>query len=163
MLKLIQGSAMIKFILSFSFVCVTFLNFAFAQTANPDGIVGTWTVQDGKAKVKIEKKSTKYTGKIVWLKPNINKDGKPVLDSKNKNKALQSRPLMGLLMLDNFVYDGDNVWSDGTIYDPEGGDTYSCKITLVNNQTLSVRGYIGISLFGRTDIWKRSNNDNMLK
>jgi uncharacterized protein (DUF2147 family) len=48
-----------------------------------------------------------------------------------------------------------NSYEDGTIYDPENGKTYSCTIEMVNANTLNVRGYIGISLIGRTDVWKR--------
>jgi uncharacterized protein (DUF2147 family) len=42
----------------------------------------------------------------------------------------------------------------GSIYDTDNGKTYSCKMTL-DNDTLKVRGFVGISLFGRTTVWKR--------
>jgi uncharacterized protein (DUF2147 family) len=58
-------------------------------------------------------------------------------------------------LLRDFRYDGDNVWTDGTIYDPESGNDYSCKITMEKPTHLQVRGYIGISLFGRTEVWTR--------
>jgi uncharacterized protein (DUF2147 family) len=53
------------------------------------------------------------------------------------------------------VYKGDNVWDDGKIYDPKNGSTYDCTITMINNNTIEVRGYIGISIIGRTDTWTR--------
>lgn len=137
-------------LLLFSFML---LNNSFAQTAN--AIVGTWLTQDGTTKVKIESANGKFNGKIVWLNPATDKNGKPILDTNNSDKTLQSRTLMGLPLLKNFVYDGDNLWTDGTIYDPDGGDTYSCKITMNNDGTMNIRGYIGFSLFGRTEIWKR--------
>lgn len=129
------------------------LNSSFAQTANT--IVGTWLTQDGTTKVKIENDNGKFNGKIVWLNPATDKSGKPVLDTNNSDKTLQSRTIMGLPLLKNFVYDGDNLWTDGTIYDPDSGDTYSCNITMNNDGTMNIRGYIGFSLFGRTEIWKR--------
>lgn len=58
-------------------------------------------------------------------------------------------------MLNNFVFEGDNTWSDGTIYDPREGKTYSCKLTLKSPDQLNVRGYVGVALFGRTEIWTR--------
>ena len=73
----------------------------------------------------------------------------------NSDPKHQKQPLLGLIMLRNFVYDEDQVWNDGEIYDPKNGKTYSCKMTLKDWNTLDVRGYIGISLFGRTDTWKR--------
>ncbi|MFM7700427.1 MAG: DUF2147 domain-containing protein, partial [Bacteroidota bacterium] len=46
-------------------------------------------------------------------------------------------------------------WSEGTIYDPLNGSTYSCTIKMTDPNTLDIRGYIGVSAFGRTDVWKR--------
>jgi uncharacterized protein (DUF2147 family) len=53
------------------------------------------------------------------------------------------------------VYSGNKEWSEGTIYDPENGSTYSCVIKLKDDNTLDIRGYVGIKTFGRTDVWKR--------
>jgi uncharacterized protein (DUF2147 family) len=65
--------------------------------------------------------------------------------------------LNGLILLNNFVFDADDkVWEDGTIYDPKNGKTYSCNITLVDDK-LNVRGYVGISMIGRTAIWTKAN------
>ena len=131
------------------------------NTIKPDAITGTWLVQDGSAKIKIDNVNGKYAGKIVWLNPPLDKNGKPILDKNNPDKNLQSHTLMGLLMLNNFAHAGENVWDDGSIYDPDSGKTYSCKITMKNDKTIEVRGYIGISLFGRTETWKRSENLSM--
>ena len=57
--------------------------------------------------------------------------------------------------MDEFVYAGDFTWEDGWIYDPNNGNTYSCEMTLIDHKTLKIRGYIGITLFGRTEIWTR--------
>ena len=76
------------------------------------------------------------------------------MDKNNPDKSKRNTPLMGYLLLKNFIFD-DGIWKDGTIYDPENGKTYSCKITMKDKNTLDVRGFIGISLIGRTDVWKR--------
>ena len=135
-------------ILSIAFMlCTT----AFAQSINADAIIGTWLTGSGKGKVQVYKEGSKYSGKIVWLKEPNYENGKPKLDSENPDIAKKGTPLLGLNMLKNFVFDG-NKWHEGTIYDPETGKTYSCKITLHDGK-LDVRGYIGISLIGRTDTW----------
>lgn len=67
---------------------------------------------------------------------------------------LRSRPDLGLELLKGFTYEGDNLYDDGTIYDPKSGKTYSCKMTIEGN-SLKIRGYIGISLFGRTETWTK--------
>jgi len=136
------------------------VNVAIAQHSQADIITGTWLVQDGSAKVKIEKTNGKYTGKLVWIKA-ADKNTKPILDTKNPNPALRSRQQIGLMLLENFTFDGDDTWIDGTIYDPDSGKTYSCKITMKDNQNMEVRGYVGISLFGRTENWKRSQETTM--
>ncbi|MCX6351462.1 MAG: DUF2147 domain-containing protein [Bacteroidetes bacterium] len=120
-----------------------------------DALLGTWLTEEGKAKVNIYKKDDKYYGKIIWLKV-PNRDGKPKVDKFNDDKKLQTRPVLGLVILRGFVYDeGDNEWDDGHIYDAESGNDYSCYIKMKNPNTLLLRGYIGISIIGRTSVWTR--------
>ena len=130
-----------------------------AQTSEADAVIGTWLVQDKNAKVEIFKRGKKYFGKIIWLKEPNNEQGKPKHDKENPEEELRGRPILGLEMLRDFEYDEDNVWEDGDIYDPKNGKTYSCKMTLSpDGKTLDVRGYIGISLIGRTQIWTRAKS-----
>lgn len=105
--------------------------------------------------VQIYEKSDKFFGKIVWLKIPLDANNKPKTDLNNPNEKLQSRPVKGLENLVGFVFKGNGVWEDGTIYDPKNGNDYSCTMTLVDNNTLEVRGFVGVSMFGRTDVWKR--------
>ncbi len=127
-----------------------------------DAVLGQWLTSDGKARIEVVKDGDIYDGTIVWLKEPLypaddkkGMGGKPKVDRENPVKTLQSRPILGLPLIQGFKYDGDNVWTDGTIYDPESGKIYSCKMTLMMDGRLKVRGYIGISLFGRTEIWTR--------
>lgn len=131
-----------------------------------DAVLGSWLTADGKAKVEIVKHGEVYDGSIVWLKePDYPADdkqgmgGKTKVDRENPDKALQTRPIVGLPLISGFKYAGDNVWSDGHIYDPESGKLYSCKMTLMMDGSLKVRGYVGISLFGRTEIWTKPPAD----
>ncbi len=124
----------------------------FAQSA--DDIVGVWTTEGGKSHVKIVDRGGKYYGEIIWLKEPTDEAGKTKVDKENPNEALRNRPIVGLEILKGFVFDEDE-WEDGTIYDPEKGETYSCEITMPHKNALDVRGYIGISLIGRTTTWTR--------
>jgi len=127
-----------------------------AQSKEADAVVGTWLVEDKKAKIKIYNKGKKYYGKIVWLKEPNDENGKPKVDKENPEESLQGRPLIGLVMLTGFEYDEDNEWEDGDIYDPKNGKTYSCEMTLSEDgKTLDVRGYIGFSFIGRSQTWTR--------
>ena len=121
-----------------------------------DAIIGVWKNGEGTGMVKISKNGEKYQGKIVWLKePNDPETGKPKLDKNHPDEKVRSRPVLGLTNTWGFVYKGDKTWDGGNIYDPKNGSTYDCTIRMKDNNTLEVRGYIGISLIGRTDTWTR--------
>ena len=133
-----------------------------AFAASPEDILGVWDNQEKDAKIEIFKCGDKYCGKIVWLKdptyPADSKDGTPgtpKLDHKNPKHELTKVPVIGLQIVHDFTFSGDNAWKGGKVYDPKSGNTYSGKMTLVSPAQLKLRGFIGISLFGRTDVWTR--------
>lgn len=123
---------------------------------NPDAIQGVWKTGEGNAMVRIYKNGDKYQGKVVWLKEPIDPEtGKPKVDKFHPDEASRTRPVLGLINVWGFVYQEKNVWSEGNIYDPKNGNTYSCTIKMINPNTIEVRGFIGVSLIGRTDTWTR--------
>ena len=81
--------------------------------------------------------------------------GTPWLDNNNPDPTLRKTPRLGLTVVRSFSYVGDNLWVDGKVYDPKNGKTYSGKMTLISPNQLNLRGYIGISLIGRTAVWTR--------
>jgi uncharacterized protein (DUF2147 family) len=130
---------------------------AFAQNA-PDDIVGDWKNGEGTGVVQIFKTTSgHYAGKIIWLKEPIDPDtGKPKLDKRNPDESKRTVATLGLVNLKAFTYNAEKKqWENGTIYDPKKGKQYSCKINMEGSNTLKVRGFIGISLIGRTDTWTR--------
>jgi uncharacterized protein (DUF2147 family) len=137
-------------LLCFATLCLT------AQDATADKLIGLWQPSNGRARVKVEKIGSKYYGRIVWLlEPNDPETGQPKTDINNPDESLRDTPLRGYRILKDFVYSGKKEWSEGTIYDPENGSTYSCTIKLKNDNTLDIRGYIGVKALGRTDVWSR--------
>ncbi|MEI6948393.1 DUF2147 domain-containing protein [Paraflavisolibacter sp. H34] len=143
-----------KKLIALLLVSIAFMAPLFAQ--NADAVLGTWLSEEKDAKILIYKTGDKYFGKLVWLKTPYEADGKtPKTDKKNGSAALRSRPLQNLVILTNFSYD-DGAWEDGKIYDPESGKTYSSTMKIEGNN-LRLRGYIGISAFGRTAVWTKSN------
>lgn len=135
------------------FLLLMMLLVGLLQTSNAqtdqDAIIGEWINDKKDGKFEIYKQDNKYYGKILWGK------GGDTKDVKNPDDSLKDRELVGLTILKNFTYDGKGTWKDGTIYDPREGKTYDCKITIKNNNQINVRGFIGIGLFGRTEIWTR--------
>lgn len=120
-----------------------------------DKIIGKWLVGSGKAHIQIYKYGEKYAGKVAWLREPLNEKGTPKVDKNNPDASKRNNPILGNVNMLGFEYDGDKTWDEGTIYDSENGKTYSCNIKMVDENTLEVRGYIGISMIGRTDTWKR--------
>lgn len=117
-------------------------------------IVGLWLSGDGDGWIEIRRTGPTVVG-IIAGSPNTRPDEPERLDVKNPDLGLRNRKLVGLRFMRDFVYSGDNRWTGGTIYDPDSGKTYRGTMTLVDRDTLKLRGYIGLSLFGRTDTWTR--------
>jgi len=136
-----------------------------------DAILGLWATDPegggGEAHVKVFKEDGKYFGQIIWLAQPVyppddpkGTPGETKTDLNNPDPALQKEPVIGLMIVKDFVYKGDGLWHKGTIYDPDNGKTYKCKIRFGDTpDVLKVRGYIGISLIGRTTEWTRVEDD----
>jgi uncharacterized protein (DUF2147 family) len=120
----------------------------------PDDILGIWLSSSGNGQVQIYKEGNKYFGKLNWMKEPNNAKGNPKMDSNNPDPAQRNKPLLGSVILRDFTYH-DGEWNGGRIYDPQNGKDYKCIIKLKDPNTLSLRGYIGISLLGRTEVWTR--------
>jgi uncharacterized protein (DUF2147 family) len=135
---------------------IMFINKNSLAQAKADDIVGIWlTASKEPAKIQIYKSGQKYYGKIVWLK-NPLENGKPKVDENNPDKSKRNQQIIGLVILTGFEFDDDE-WDHGKIYDPENGKTYSCILTLRDRITLKVRGYVGVSLLGRTEKWTKTS------
>ncbi|MCX5768832.1 MAG: DUF2147 domain-containing protein [Candidatus Hydrogenedentes bacterium] len=133
---------------------------AHADGTEANAIVGQWFTSEKDARIEIFKVNGKYNGKIVWTKePTYPEDdpesGKPTHDRENPDVTKRGQPLLGLTLLANFEYAGGNSWTHGTLYNPEDGNTYKTRLSLTPEGTLKVRGYLGISLLGRTVVWTR--------
>lgn len=124
----------------------------FSQSS--DSIVGKWYNTEKDAQVEIYKEGSKFFGKIVWLQ-DPTENGKPKVDKNNGDKSKRDRYIIGMKFLNNFEHKG-STWENGTIYDPKNGKTYSCIIKKKDNKTLEVRGFVGISLIGRTVEWTKA-------
>lgn len=148
---------------------LTFLLLAsLAVAADEDKILGLWNTPENDCKIEIFKSGGKYFGRIAWLKEPLypadgGMAGRPVVDRENPNPNLRSRPLIGLQLIQGFTYVSKNVWEKGTIYNPDNGKTYRCKMTLSAPNRLEVRGFIGIPLWGGTSVWTRQAESSVVR
>jgi uncharacterized protein (DUF2147 family) len=127
-----------------------------AQDYQQDDLLGFWLNEDEDAHIEIYKDGDLYNGKIIWLKFPIDEEtGVAKLDKHNPDPELQKRPSLGIKLLTDFEWDGDNEWDEGEIYDPKTGKTYNCYVVMKEYDLLKIRGYIGIALIGKTTYWTR--------
>ena len=142
------------------FTSVLFL--AFQVAAQADQIVGFWLTEEKDAQVQIVKSDNgKYSGTIVWLDEPLEDDGTIKVDDENSDPALQKRTIMGLQLLNGFVYNSkDKEWEDGTIYDPDSGNTYDSYMWFEEDPNiLHLKGYIlGMKFIGRSSEWFKSTD-----
>jgi uncharacterized protein (DUF2147 family) len=120
------------------------------ETTSP---VGLWKTQD--AEIEIFEVDGKLSGKIATLNKQYTSDGIEKTDISNPDPAKRSRPLIGLVFMTGFTPEGSGRWDHGTVYDPKTGNTYASFLEYSGGDTLKLRGYIGISLIGRTAVWTK--------
>ena len=130
-------------------VLISFVKVGHAQSFTKDAVLGEWLAESKDGKVLIYKQGEKYFGKISW-----GKDGEKK-DVNNPDAKLKTQPIIGSVILKGFDFTG-KAWENGTIYDPNNGKTYSCTIKMKKPNELEIRGFIGISLLGRTTVWTRA-------
>jgi uncharacterized protein (DUF2147 family) len=133
------------------------LNTLFYVFFQPTSVEGLWVTQDDqtnkeKSEVLLYQKDGKLYGKIVRLL--LPEDqGKLCKECKGDEK---NKPISGMVIVKDLILE-DDVWEEGTILDPKSGKVYDCYINLEDANTLKVRGYLGFSFLGRTQIWKRKD------
>ena len=117
-------------------------------------ITGEWETYDdetneNKALIEIYQTGDLYFAKIVksYISDNT-------AICKNCPGAKKDTLIAGLVIIEDLKKDGDE-YNDGEILDPQNGKTYSCYVELVDDNKLKVRGFLGVSLFGRTQYWRR--------
>lgn len=130
-------------------ILLSFLSFLNQAQTKANSIVGKYMVPSKDGAIQISESNGKYYGKII-----LNKEASK-LDLNNPDAEKQKRKVLGLNILNNFTFDGDDTWENGTIYDPKNGKTYSCKITQNLNGDLNIRGFVGISLLGRSELFTK--------
>lgn len=138
----------IKILFLFAFLFGSFSIYA-------QSVVGKWKTfddktGDAKSIVEITEKGGKIYGTIIEiLNPAKKNDKCTKCPDQDKDK-----PILGLTIIKGLTKDGKE-YSDGKILDPVSGKLYKCTISLNGNDKLDVRGYVGISAFGRTQTWSR--------
>jgi len=132
------------------YIIIMFSILTIFDNAPSDAIVGEYWTENKTGRIAIFKCDNKYCGRIIWRKDNRK-------DVENPDKKKRNRNVVGVQFLNDFEYNiEDKIWSGGTVYSIDNGNTYKGKIWLENNgETLKMRGFIGFSFIGRTATLER--------
>ena len=122
-----------------------------ADTASP---VGFWKNDDATFEIFADE-GGKLSGKIISGAEPRTAEGKEKTDIRNPDPSKRDRPILGLVFMSGFTQKSDNHWENGAVYDPKSGNTYSCFMDLDGPEKIKLRGFLGISLLGRTQVWTR--------
>lgn len=139
------------------FICVLLVGIlavtaASAQSPTP---VGVWLHANKRIQIEITPCEDRLCATIVWFQWPNDAQGLPLVDLKNKDPALRTRPLLGLKVLYGLRRTGENSWEDGYVYNPDDGVDYRAEMSIEKDGTLRIRAYVFIPWFGHTLIWTR--------
>jgi uncharacterized protein (DUF2147 family) len=125
---------------------------AAAPSESPEGY---WLTAKKDGIIQILRCGEALCGELAWFRIAPDDPNPQALDLRNPDPARRNRSLCGLTFMSGFTAAGPNSWEDGAVYDPDNGNTYHANMTLRPDGTLDLHGYIGISLFGRSEVWTR--------
>ena len=146
-----------------SLCCVTIL--AQGQAVpTPDPAVGVWKTIDDKTNepaslIKIEQINGVLEGTIIKTFPSKNEP--PLVNCKLCKDERKDKPLIGMKIMTDLKPDQPGYWSGGKILDPDEGEIYKVKVSTADGKKMDVRGYIGIPLLGRTQVWYKVEPQDM--
>lgn len=136
--------------------CLSSILFSALAWADKSDVEGRWLTQEGDGWITIQIVGDSLEGTVAGS-PDPKQREEREFDDRNPSPDLRTRRLEGLTIMEGFAYDGDGRWAGGTVYDPNSGKTYKCTVTQLDANTLKIRGFIGISLFGRSETWTRDD------
>ena len=124
-------------------------------SAAEDPVHGLWLTENGKAIVEFSPCGSKTCGRMVWVANPRDDNGDLKRDVNNQDGTKRDRTLCGLPLLGGLDLAKNGAWDGGWIYNPRDGSTYGAEIEAVSGTKLKVRGYLGLSLFGKSQVWTR--------
>jgi uncharacterized protein (DUF2147 family) len=130
---------------------------AMSSTALAADLRGVWLTEDKDAALTITNCGGQLCGRIIWLESATDRSGSLRLDQNNPDPAKQTQRVCGLVVISGLKPSGPDTW-DGSVYNPQDGQTYSGNVTVLSDKALKVRAYLGLPIFGRSQTWTRVNS-----
>ena len=138
-------------------ICISSL-FSQAQN-NEDAILGKWITDAGNCIVQVYKQGNEFKAKVLWFDVKNKKPMEQWYDEKNPDKALRSRKLVGMEVLNGLQFNAkNNEWVDGQIYDATTGKKWDSVVWIDKNNSLKVKGYWLFRWISETKTFKRTED-----
>ena len=144
---------------SFASVVLLAVPLSAAAERPSDAAHGYWLTENHKAIVRIAPCGTDTCGRMVWVESPVDEAGQPKRDDNNADVAKRTRPICGLELVGGLMKTDNGAWGNGWVYNPQDGSTYSAEIRALSPSELEVRGYLGVSLLGKSQVWTRVGDD----
>ena len=136
--------------------------FAAAAEPDPSGVLGFWIDEPKKVAVEFYSCEERLCARIVWLARPYRKNGEFKRDKRNPDPALRDRTWCGIEVITGLKPKRDDFWKSGRFYYPRKGTTFDVDVELTDGGGLELRAYLGIRLFGISEIWNRPDPDRTL-
>jgi uncharacterized protein (DUF2147 family) len=126
------------------------------KPAPGDEILGEWWTEGNQGRILMKRAPDgTFLGKTTCCVPAKPSKDHPAQDINNPNPKQRSRSNVGIILIWKLKYEGNGEYADGYVYNPRDGKTYRIDMEVVDRNTVEIRGYLGIPLFGQTQTWKR--------
>jgi uncharacterized protein (DUF2147 family) len=126
-----------------------------AELRAEPGLDGYWMDSHGEVILEVGSCAIGKCARVAWLRLPNGPDGKPLLDYRNSDPALQKRPVCGLEVISGFTKQPDGTWGGGTVYVSDLGQSFSGYAEILSPTQVNVRGYILLPIFGESEVWSR--------
>lgn len=130
-----------------------------AGAVEADPAFGHWLVDSGKAIVRLGPCGESACAEVVWLESEFDEQGEPRRDARNPDPALRDRTMCGLEIMWGLRREAPGDWRNGHVYNGRDGKTYGVRLSRQEDGTLKVRGYLGVPLLGKSQVWTPVEDD----
>lgn len=146
----------LSYLFLFSFIAANCVAKAQVST-KADRVCGKWISAEKNLIVEVYRDKNEFKAKIVWYKnDDQSKSMEEWTDKHNPDKALRTRKILGMNVVDNLVYNSkSDSWEHGTVYDAKTGHYWDASARLTDDGLLKVTGYWHLKFIGHSMIFKK--------
>lgn len=144
-----------RLVLCIALLLVFFTTTSFNTDPAANRLVGVWEFEDKNLHIEMSEEGGHFVGKMTWFLCPSESIMNAYRDTENPEPTLTTRPLIGLKLVENLSYQGNDTWGSGKIYDPNSGYTWDAQIHLTAPNTVVVRGYWKFKWIGKSMVFNR--------